>query len=285
MRAREPGTAEGVNRATTVVAPRDGFVHLVRDERQPVAVPPFRALAEGAGTTLGAEPAPSGRTVNQLVVHHEDMPLDLAGVVDLTQAHLSHAREAHSPHGPVRPGVVYVVAPRTPRPWLIPFASFDEWSLRDRFNEAVRVLTSLGAASVTSRAYGTPPDRTGLLAKAPGRRPLPAPLLTTSGFEFAHTGKRRRPKDPRPLGWPDEPGFAAAVENVLAGATGRIELTLPRHDTHSPDSELGVDLRSLGFELGPVAPPSQVSRVVVTASFPSTAKRVAAGAGRLLSRS
>lgn len=223
--------------------------------------------------------------MNQLVVHHEDLPLDLAGVVDLNQVHLSHALGAHAPLGPVRPGVVHVVAPRSPQPVLVPFASFDAWSLRDRFNETVRALTVLGAASLTSRAYGTAPERTGLLARTAGRRPLTAPLLTSSGFEFAHSGRRRRPQDPRPLVWPEEPGLAAAVENVLAGATGTIEVTLVRHFDHSPDSELGIDLRSLGFELGPVSPSSEVARVVVTATFPSAARRVAAATGKLLSRS
>lgn len=39
--------------------------------------------------------------------------------------------------------------------------------------------------------------------------------IENSGFDFHRSGAGSAPRDPRPLRWAHEPGFAAAVSSVL----------------------------------------------------------------------
>ena len=84
--------------------------------------------------------------------------------------------------------------------------------------------------------------------------------LENSGFDFHHDGAGSAPRDPRPLRWPDEPGFAAAVESVLDNGT------------HAVDGTLGVQLKKLGFDLGGRTQRSEATSLHIRASFPQTRK-------------
>lgn len=46
--------------------------------------------------------------------------------------------------GGIRTGLVYVLVPGEPGPFLVPFGAYDGWSLRDRYNEAIRIMNTLG---------------------------------------------------------------------------------------------------------------------------------------------
>lgn len=74
--------------------------------------------------------------------------------------------------------------------------------------------------------------------------------IESSGFDFRHDGAGSAPRDPRPLRWPDEPGFAAAVTSVLENGSTELDINIRSNRTHAIDGTLGVQLKKLGFDLG-----------------------------------
>ena len=148
----------------------------------------------------------------QLVAYYDENPVEVKGKVEIHQSPMSSAAGSRSVEG-ADPNIARLRS-RAKRGWTVPGSvwGYDDWSLRDRYNEAIRIMNTLGAASITCETFGEVAVRRGLRAKVPGRGgELTQQRLENSGFDFRHDGAGSAPRDPRPLRWPDEPGFSAAV--------------------------------------------------------------------------
>lgn len=207
--------------------------------------------------------------MSQLVAYYEENPLDLKGRVELEQAPLDAVGEERSVEGVVRPTLVYVRVPSEAGPFLVPFGDYDDWSLRDRYNEAIRIMNTLGASEIQCETFGEITIRRGFKAKVLKQGgEIAQQRITNSGFDFHHRGAGSAPRDPRPLRWPDEPGFAAAVSSVLDNGSTEVTINIRSNRTHAIDGSLGVQLKKVGFDLGGMAQRTGATSLHIRAAFP-----------------
>ena len=103
--------------------------------------------------------------MSQLVAYYDDNPLELNGQVELHQMPIEAAAESRSVEGAIRTQVVYVEVPSEAGPFLVPFADYDDWSLRDRYNEAIRIMNTLGASTITCETFREVVVRRGMRAR------------------------------------------------------------------------------------------------------------------------
>jgi hypothetical protein len=212
--------------------------------------------------------------LGQLISFYEENPVPIKGNVDLIQVPRTSGVDFRVVDGEIRSSLVYVAVPRSSRKLLVPFAQFDEWSLLDRYNEVLRVMSALGASSVTSETFVETAVRKGFrlglgsqaMERTKNRR-------VESSFDYRHVGPGGPPTDPRPLEWPDEPGLAAAVTNVLENGATEVEINIRGSRTHLVDGALGVQLRELGFLLGGTSEKSIATSLRICATFPGQRKR------------
>lgn len=211
--------------------------------------------------------------MSQLVTFYEDDPVDLKGRVEIQQAPMAAARDARSIEGAVRPSVVYERVLLMAGPLLVPFGAYDEWSLRDRYNEAIRIMNMLGASEITCETFGEVTKQRGFMAKVLNRGGgVAQERIQNSTFDYHHSGSGSPPRDPRPLRWPDEPGFAAAVSSVLDNGAHEVVVNIKSNQTHSINGELGLELKDIGFELGASTQKTGATRLHIRASFPQPRK-------------
>jgi len=211
--------------------------------------------------------------LSQLVAFYDSEPRPLKGGVELRQEPLEAAQGARSVDGVIRVAVVYVRRSSEAGPFLVPFGEFDDWSLRDRYNEAIRIMNTLGAASITCETFREVSRRRGIRAKVAGRGgELTQQRVENSGFDFRHEGAGSTPRDPRPLRWPDEPGFSAAVSSVFDNGATEVVINIRSNRTFSTDGSLGVQLKKLGFELGASSQQSGATSLHIRATFPPSRK-------------
>lgn len=214
-----------------------------------------------------------GWKLSQLVAYYDESPVKLKGQVEIHQAPISSAVGSRSAEGAVRTSLVYVPAPSEAGPFLVPFGEYDDWSLRDRYNEAIRIMNTLGASAIVIETYGEVVVRRGIRAKIRGRgAELSQQRLENSGFDFRHNGAGSAPRDPRPLRWPNEPGFSAAVSSVLDNGATEVDINIRTNRTHSIDGALGVELKKIGFDLGGLTQHSGATSLHIRASFPQGRK-------------
>ncbi|MCU0267306.1 MAG: hypothetical protein MUF83_01530 [Acidimicrobiales bacterium] len=211
--------------------------------------------------------------MTQLVAYYDTNPVEVNGDVEITQAQIASAAGVPSVEGAIRAALVYVCVYR-PTGWLlVPFGGYDDWSLRDRYNEALRIMTVLGASSITCETFAEVSVRRGLRAKIAGKGPqFTQERVQNSGFDFRHDGTGHAPRDPRPLSWPDEPGFSAAVANVLENGSAEVEIRIRSSRMYAIDGDLALQLKGVGFELGGVAQRSGTTILHIRASFPQVRK-------------
>jgi hypothetical protein len=211
--------------------------------------------------------------VSQLVAYYDETPVGLKGHVEIEQAPIASAAGVRSAEGAVRTSLVYVRVPSEAGPFLVPFGEYDAWSLRDRYNEAIRIMNTLGASEITCETFGEVAVRRGVRAKIRGRGgEFTQQRIENSGFDFRHTGAGSAPRDPRPLRWPDEPGFAAAVSSVLENGASEVVINIRSNRTHAVDGSLGIELKKLGFDLGGGAERSGTTSLHIRAGFPQSRK-------------
>ena len=171
--------------------------------------------------------------------------------------------------GAVRASLVYVQVPSEAGPFLVPFGEYDDWSLRDRYNEAIRIMNTLGASDITCETFGEVAVRRGVRAKIMGRgAEVTQQRIENSGFDFRHSGAGSAPRDPRPLRWPDEPGFAAAVSSVLDNAATEVVINIRSNRTHAADGTLAAELKGIGLDLGGGSQRSAATSLHIRATFP-----------------
>lgn len=207
--------------------------------------------------------------MSSLVAYYDEEPVELKNRVELHQVPMSSAAGARSLEGVIRTSLVYVHVPSEAGPFLVPFGAFDEWSLRDRYNEAIRIMNTLGAATITCETFREVSTRRGARARILGNGgKLAQQRDENSGYDFRHNGAGGAPRDPRPLRWPDEPGFAAAVSSVLENGATEVNINIRSNRTHSTEGTLGVQLTSFGFDLGGGTQQSGATSLHIHASFP-----------------
>jgi hypothetical protein len=210
-----------------------------------------------------------GAALSQLVAFYDENPVELKGHVEIHQSPVSAASGSRSTEGATRTSLVYVQVASEAGPFLVPFGEYDEWSLRDRYNEAIRIMNTLGASAITCETFGEATTRRGVRAKILRRGgELTQQRIENSGFDFRHTGAGSAPRDPRPLRWADEPGFAAAVSSVLENGATEVVINIKSNRTHSIDGSLGIELKKLGFDLGGMTRRSDATSLHIRAAFP-----------------
>ena len=216
--------------------------------------------------------------MSQLEAYYDEKPIEVKGKVEIHQAPLSMSAGMRSQEGIIRTSLVYIRVPSEAGPFLVPFGEYDEWSLRDRYNEAIRIMNTLGASEISCETFREVTVKRKLRARIRGvpgdggSASLTQERVENSGFDFRHVGAGSEPRDPRPLRWPDEPGFAAAVSSVLENRATEIDINIKSSGTHSTEGMLGVRLKGLGFELGGGSEKTGVTHLRIHASFPRSKK-------------
>lgn len=207
--------------------------------------------------------------MSQLVAYYDEKPVALKGQVEIYQQPLATASGVRCVEGAVRSSLVYVQVPSEAGPFLVPFGEYDDWSLRDRYNEAIRIMNTLGASEITCETFGEVAIRRGVRARVMGRgAEVTQQRIENSGFDFRHSGAGSAPRDPRPLRWPDEPGFAAAVSSVLDNAATEVVINIRSNRTHATDGTLAGELKGIGFDLGGGSQRSAATSLHIRAAFP-----------------
>lgn len=207
----------------------------------------------------------------ELVAYYDETPLPVKGKLEITQAPCAEAVETRAVHGQIRSRLVYVRVDSEVGALLIPFGEYDDWSLRDRYNEAIRIMNTLGAATITCETFGESVVRRGLRARFKvGSAEMTQQRIKNSGFDFRHIGTGSAPRDPRPLRWPDEPGFAAAVASVLDNSATEVEINIRSNRAYSINGSLGLQLSKLGFDLGGGVEHSGATTLHISATFQPT---------------
>ena len=210
--------------------------------------------------------------MSELVAYYDENPIDVKGKVEIHQSPMPAAAGSRSEEGLIRPSVVYVRVPSAAG-LLVPFGRYDDWLLRDQYNEAIRIMNTLGAATISCETFGEVTVRRGLRAKIRGRgAELTQQRVENSGFDYQHVGAGSAPRDPSPLRWADEPGFSAAVSSVLENGASRVEINIRGNRTHAVDGTLGIQLKELGFDLGGTTERSATTRLHIVATFPQARK-------------
>jgi hypothetical protein len=211
--------------------------------------------------------------LSQLIAYYDDKPVELKGKVEIHQAPVSSAAGSRSVEGAIRTSLVYVEVASEAGPFLVPFGEYDEWSLRDRYNEAIRIMNTLGASAITCETYGEVTVRRGIRAKVSKRGgELTQQRIENSGFDFRHDGAGSAPRDPRPLRWPNEPGFEAAVSSVLENGATEVIINIRSNRTYAVGGDLGLRLKKVGLNLGASTQRSGATSLHIRASFPSVRK-------------
>lgn len=107
--------------------------------------------------------------MSQLVAYYNETPIEVKGKMEIHQSPIAAASGSRSVEGAIRTALVYVRVPSEPGPFLVPFGEYDDWSLRDRYNEAIRIMNTLGASAITCETYGEVAVRRGFRARLLGR--------------------------------------------------------------------------------------------------------------------
>lgn len=214
-------------------------------------------------------PTGSGR---QLISFYQEEPRRSSNSLGVELLPIDRASGFALP-GPAVVGIVYVRHPVDDRE-LIPFADYDEKLAQDRYNEALRVFTRLGAARIVAASRRqTTKQVGGRLGIRRIAADVGAGKDATWSLTFDQEGEGGTPVDPRPLRFRDEPMLDAVCDGVLnlGVKKGRIQIT--RSSTLGVDGELGMRLKKSGFKLGVSGTKATVTEFVIEAAFtPDSAK-------------
>ena len=234
-------------------------------------------------------PAESGPPERKFIVFRSpqektDPNRDTKGVNVLPIAQAQH----FDVHAPIT-NHVYVCHPADPRRLYL-FSEYDEKVLVDIFNEGLRITQSLGACHVESWTSRTSGKEGGARVKSPLAKPPGVVVSADMNFErskdwevvFTTTGQGAPPMDPRPLRFPDYPGFDATCESVLRNGASKSQLTIQQQAKFLLSGEIAATLKGAGFKLGTSAESIRQSVYVIRAEYPKRAEGTPRG---LLGRS
>ncbi len=176
-------------------------------------------------------------------------------------------------HGPTAAGIIYVTHPLDPRE-LVAFADYDERLAQDRYEEALRVFTSLGAARIVATAHRQSTKQAG------GRVSIAGNGFAVSGgkdaawsLAFNQEGDGGPPIDPRPLRFRDVPGLEQVCDGVLHNGWKKGSIRITRSASLGIDGDLAGTLKKAGFKLGVSGAKVMVNEFVIEAAFTPEASR------------
>ena len=165
----------------------------------------------------------------------------------------------------------------------MPFATYDEWSLRDRYNEALRIVNTLGASHVGCQSFREAKKRARFKVGVKGFGGKGGiQKVQNSGFDYSRTGTGSPARDPRPLQWPHEPGFAAAVEGVLDNKATQVTINIDSSSDLLRQRQHREGVAQARLRAGAHAQRSEVSNLHITAQFPGVQEVLAVASGRRL---
>ncbi len=214
----------------------------------------------------------SPRTTNQLVAFVSAPVRKPSKSVSIEMLPLERAREFQMP-GPALTRVVYVRHPSSESE-LIPFADYDERLARDRYQEALRVFTKLGAARIVATTHSQTTKRNDARLGMRGvtlsvGRQRDAAWSLAADLE----GDGSRPVDPRPLRFDDIAGLDAVCEGVLHNGWRKGKIRITQSSTLRVDGELAGALKKAGFSLGLSGGRAKAAEFLIEAAFtPEAAK-------------
>lgn len=172
-------------------------------------------------------------------IHVEQVPVDQA-----------HAFELGYPE----PGVAYVRHPvRATR--LIPLASYHPTIMVEKVNDAIAMLTALGAAEIVL-SYGTEVSNEvradlelmfGLVKIGGGGE---GSTKDKVNVVYRASGTGAPPRALPPLTWLDEPGWRGIIDGRLHGGLREFELTFTFDHLSGVDVELSAAVRKFGLRIG-----------------------------------
>lgn len=174
-------------------------------------------------------------------------------------------------NGPVAVDTVYVNLPSSDTR-LVAFADYDEQVQQDKLNEALRIVNTLGASYVVAQAVRGSSRSVRAGARAPGgHASVGRRHDDRSDVKFEQRGTGGQPADPRPLLYPDEPGFEAACLNVLNNGGSYVKIEIQRQSQFSVRGDLAMSLQKAGFKLGASSEKSRSTELVIEAHFGANA--------------
>lgn len=210
--------------------------------------------------------------MSQLVSFYETAPVtDKRGLLtDVIQRPMQVRSGYDVIEGEVVPRVVYVQAPIEGRPLLVPFGQYDAWSLRQRFEEALRVMNTLGACEIECATYSA---RRNAVAARVGVGPMAGwgkvTRTQSTDFDYSFSGTGAAPRDPGPIRWSNIPGLDAAKQSVLLNGGRRVEITIESESEFAADSDLARRLKSSGLVLGLEGRTQAKTLLRIKAEFPA----------------
>lgn len=206
--------------------------------------------------------------MTQLISFYADAPVPDDTVPELLQHDFTHAESWEFPVGAALTGVVYV-RPRSDSWQLIPYAAYDDWLTDDRFAEALRIVTELGASEVVGGRI-----RSSSVRRITGdfkRRQSAGFAMIAAQIEdvtYHHVGSGAEPRDPAPLRWADQPGFAAARSAVLDSRASEVTMVVAHRTDFPAKSDLTSRLRRVGLTIGAGGGKHEEGQLHLAARFP-----------------
>ena len=170
--------------------------------------------------------------MSQLLSFYEAEPINLKGWSSWPSAPMRESDLYDCTEGVIQARSVYVVAPSpAPKALLAPFGTYDDWSLRDRYNEGLRIMGDIGAREIECVTFRSVSKRSRFRfgIKSAGAE-VSLQKVENSGFDFQHVGRGSEPRDPAPLKWPDEPAFEAARRSVLHNGASSVTINISGPD-------------------------------------------------------
>ena len=176
--------------------------------------------------------------------------------------------------GPALVNVVYIalpaLSPTESHPRLVTFAAYDEALLRDKYNEALRIVGTLGASEVKAWNFlgSSVAARAGVKAPQIGGFSISGNKSELWEVTYEQQGDGGSPEDPRPLRYPHEPGFDSACHAVLSNGARFVQIEITRQSQFNVEGELAGQLKKVGFELGFTAIKNRSNVFSIAAKFP-----------------
>lgn len=188
-----------------------------------------------------------------LVSFYSDKPIDMPDSPErlyIDQQPLSEADNFEV--GYPEPDVVYVHHPVS-RTRLIPLASYHSQILVEKTNDAIAMLTALGASKIDLSYSGKISDQ----AKADVE--ILFGMLSFGGNKndsehvrgiYQASGDGARPRALPPLLWIDQPGWRGIIDGRLHGGLREFALTFTYEHDSGVDADLASNARQVGLRIG-----------------------------------
>lgn len=212
--------------------------------------------------------------MTQLVVFFEGEPIKQGPPMGIEQLPVLRSLDYQFPQGPVACNLVYVPHPHKPK-MLVPFGQYDDFIVEEKFNEALRIVTELGACEVKSQSFIGDSIEGAAEASFKGIGwGGKAAKNAHRAVNYHQVGTGGAAVDPAPLQWPHEPGFDAARVAVLRNGAREIEIRVTSDQAFSIDSDVAAALKKVGFTLGVSIQRAGARSYLLYARFPGPTPEV-----------